>query len=153
MGEIQVDLQIATDLTPLPSITDFQAWASKAIEASETSAEVCIRLVSSDESKALNSTYRKKNKPTNVLSFPYDDDHNDEEFPLLGDIAICAEIVAQEAKDQNKPLTAHWAHMTIHGILHLLGHDHQNNEEAEAMEALEIQILEALDFDNPYIEK
>jgi len=112
-------------------------------------AELLIRLVDRQESRELNAQYRHKNKATNVLSFPAD---LPEEIGLrlLGDIIICAPIVADEAREQHKTAEAHWAHLTIHGILHLLGHDHQAEEEASEMESLEIRILQSLGFPDPY---
>ena len=101
------------------------------------------------EGKTLNETYRGACGPTNVLSFPFDAEIP-EPLPLIGDIVICAPVVAREAKQQNKDLKAHWAHMIIHGVLHLLGHDHQNDSEAAIMEALETEIMQKLGFPPPY---
>ncbi len=112
--------------------------------------ELTVRLVDADESASLNATYRQKTGPTNVLSFPF----VHPEQPLdayLGDLAICAELVTQEAQQQNKTAQAHWAHLTVHGILHLLGYDHEQEQEAEVMEHLEIQILADIGFVNPYL--
>jgi len=108
-----------------------------------------VRLVDIAEMKTLNETYRDKAGPTNVLSFP-SDLPDDLQLPLLGDIVICAPVVRAEAAEQGKNLTAHWAHMTIHGTLHLLGYDHIAEEEAAAMEALESAILKRLDYPCPY---
>ena len=112
-------------------------------------AEISIRLVDREESQALNRDYRQKDKPTNVLSFPADLPEI-VDLPLLGDLIICASVVEQEAKEQDKASTAHWAHMVIHGTLHLLGYDHIDNHEAEAMEALETDILATLGIACPY---
>ena len=141
---IQVELQIACDETELPSPANFQQWADLAVDPQHADKELCIRLVNPDESQQLNKTYRQKDKPTNVLSFAYEEDE------LLGDIVICADIVAEEAKQQHKPLMAHWAHITLHGLLHLQGYDHQTDEQADAMENLEIKLLKQLGYDNPY---
>ena len=111
--------------------------------------ELLIRLVGYEESRSLNSRYRNIDKATNVLSFSADLPA-EVELCLLGDIVICAPLVASEAADQGKPLKSHWAHLTIHGVLHLLGYDHLGDEEATQMEALEIGILGALGFLNPY---
>ena len=113
-------------------------------------AELLIRLVDRRESRQLNTRYRHKNNATNVLSFPAD---LPEEvgLALLGDIVICAPVVAEEARDQHKTAEAHWAHLTIHGILHLLGHDHQLEEEAAEMESIESRILKSLGFPDPYL--
>ena len=112
-------------------------------------AEVTIRLVDEAESNQLNLTYRGKDKPTNVLSFPFECPPG-VELPLLGDLIICRQVVEREANEQNKPLLAHWAHMVVHGSLHLLGYDHIDDEEAEEMEALEVEFMQALGYDNPY---
>jgi len=103
------------------------------------------------EIQALNAQFRGQDKPTNVLSFPYEPILGENETPLpLGDIAICAPLVEQEAKDQNIPLLMHWAHLVIHGSLHLLGYDHQTDEQAVQMESLETQMMIELGFSDPY---
>lgn len=136
----------------LPSQQDLQKWAAAAL-SNDDEVQVTLRVVDADESQALNKEYRQKDKATNVLSFPMD---MPEEFlqvlemNLLGDLVVCASIVEQEAAQQNKTKDAHWAHMLVHGMLHLQGYDHIDDEEAEQMEALEIQILKQLGFENPY---
>jgi len=151
---MSIDLQIATTADQLPSQTQFEQWLTAALDNADTSidgdlAEATIRLVDNDESQTLNRDYRQKDKPTNVLSFPAEvPDFID--LPLLGDLVICAPVVAQEALEQNKPLEAHWAHMVIHGALHLLGYDHIEDQEAETMEALEVTILSHLGIASPY---
>lgn len=145
---IDLDLQIATEVEGIPSADDFQQWVETAL-ADHDGAQLTIRIVDEEEITELNRTYRDKDKPTNVLSFPFEAPA-DIELPLLGDIIICAKVVQNEAAEQNKPLQAHWAHMVIHGCLHLLGHDHIENEEAELMEGLEISLLAALGYANPY---
>lgn len=112
--------------------------------------EFTIRVVANQEIQELNRLYRHKDKPTNVLSFPFDVDLPEGEAVLLGDVVIASCVVAEEAKAQGKTLEAHWQHMIIHGLLHLLGYDHITDDEAEEMEGLEIEILHALGFDNPY---
>lgn len=113
--------------------------------------EVSLRFVDDETIRELNRDYRGKDKPTNVLSFPF-------EAPpgvpttLLGDLVICAPVVAAEAAEQGKPLTAHWAHMVVHGVLHLLGYDHIDDADAEIMEGLEVEILAGLGVPNPYEE-
>lgn len=114
-------------------------------------AEVSVRITDADEIKMLNQQYRGKDYATNVLSFPADLPP-ELELPHLGDIVICAEVVEREAREQNKTSEAHWAHMVVHGTLHLLGYDHIDDAEAEIMEALEVDILHALNFANPYVE-
>ena len=109
-----------------------------------------MRIVDEAESQQLNFDYREKDKPTNVLSFPFQCPPGIE-LPLLGDLVICAQVVAREAAEQQKTVTAHWAHMVVHGCLHLLGFDHINDEDAAEMEAEEIQILQELGFANPYL--
>jgi probable rRNA maturation factor len=113
-----------------------------------------IRVVGAGESRRLNRAWRGKDKPTNVLSFPAQDEsfqHMGEPVPL-GDLAICAPIVAREAREQAKPARAHWAHMVVHGVLHLVGYDHENDADADQMEGEEISILERMGFDNPYLD-
>ncbi len=144
------DLQLAVTGN-LPSEADFQRWVEAALNTLCDEGEVCIRVVSPQESQALNHTYRGKDKPTNVLSFPFE---APEGIPitLLGDLIICADIVAQEADAQNKSLFDHWAHMVVHGCLHLIGFDHINDDEAEEMENLERQILASLNIADPYMD-
>jgi probable rRNA maturation factor len=145
-----LDLQLACAHTNgLPTEADFQRWLDAAVLPFQEEAEVTIRLVDEAESNQLNLTYRGKDKPTNVLSFPFECPPG-VELPLLGDLIICRQVVEQEAQEQNKPLFAHWAHMVVHGSLHLLGYDHIDDEEAEEMEALEVEFMQALGFDNPY---
>ncbi|MCU7819580.1 MAG: rRNA maturation RNase YbeY [gamma proteobacterium symbiont of Lucinoma myriamae] len=116
--------------------------------------ELTIRIVDKDEIQSLNKTYRHKDKATNVLSFPYEDFPFDApveiQLPLLGDLVICHDIVVEEAQQQNKTVEAHWAHMVVHGVLHLKGYDHINDDEAQEMEALEIEILKKLTIADPY---
>jgi probable rRNA maturation factor len=145
---IEVDVQKATAFDPLPDDEQFNLWVNTAFEG-EGDAELTLRLVDPEESRELNSRYRGKDKPTNVLSFPAD-------LPpglnlnLLGDIVICAPLVGEEAEAQQKSLHSHWAHLVIHGVLHLLGHDHQDELEAEKMESIEVELLASLGFGNPY---
>ena len=131
-----------------PSASEFQRWVELALGDNQ-SAQVSIRIVDEDESQSLNRIYRGKDSPTNVLSFPM---NIPEEFnvPMLGDLVICAPVVAREAREQHKSATEHWAHMVIHGMLHLQGYDHIDDEQAEEMESLEIKLLHQLGFANPY---
>lgn len=149
--KIDIAVQNATSVATVPSKQQFERWASAALHE-HGDAELLIRLVDRRESRQLNAQYRQKDKATNVLSFVAD---LPEEvgLRLLGDIVICAPVVAEEAADQHKTVEAHWAHLTIHGILHLLGHDHQVEEETVAMESLETGILQFLGFPDPYFEK
>ena len=145
-----LDLQLAcAKSTGLPQAADFQRWLDAAILPFQEEAEVTIRLVDEAESNELNLTYRGKDKPTNVLSFPFECPPG-VELPLLGDLVICRQVVEREASEQGKPLMAHWAHMVVHGSLHLLGYDHIEDGEAEEMEALEVEFMAALGFENPY---
>jgi probable rRNA maturation factor len=132
----------------VPTNKQFKAWANACLDTNDNS-ELSIRIIDNEEMIALNTQYRRKNSTTNVLSFPTDfpEELN---IPLLGDIVICASVVAEEATAQNKSIEAHWAHMTIHGILHLLGYDHINNEDAAEMETLETNIMLALHYPPPY---
>jgi probable rRNA maturation factor len=148
---LDLDLQIAVDSNQLPSQADFETWVKTALGNTLDTAELTIRLVEITESQSLNLSYRGKDKPTNVLSFPFEAPPG-MELPLLGDLVICVAVVEQEALEQNKPLQAHWAHMVIHGCLHLLGYDHIIDHEAEEMESLETQLIEGLGFSNPYKE-
>lgn len=147
---IILDLQLASTADNLPGESQIQQWLEAAILPFQAEAEVTVRIVDEAESQQLNFDYREKNKPTNVLSFPFQCPPGIE-LPLLGDLVICAQVVAREAAEQNKTLTAHWAHMVVHGSLHLLGFDHINEEDATEMEAEEIQILAELGFADPYV--
>lgn len=147
---IILDLQLASTADNLPSEQQIQQWLEAAILPFQTEAEVTVRIVDEAESQQLNFDYREKNKPTNVLSFPFECPPGIE-LPLLGDLVICAQVVASEAAEQQKTLTAHWAHMVVHGSLHLLGFDHINDDDAAEMEAEEIQILAELGFADPYV--
>lgn len=137
-----IHIQRAVPPQGLPSATSLRDWAKAA--RGKKGGEITIRLVSPDESQALNRDWRGKDKPTNVLSFPM------QEPDYLGDIVICAAVVAAEAAEQHKTLRAHWAHMVVHGVLHLLGHDHLVEAEAEQMEALERRLLAKMGFSDPY---
>lgn len=144
-----VDIQIAAADDNVPSEDDFIRWVSAALPDSNTPAELTVRVVDEEESRDLNHRYRQKDKATNVLAFP-SDLPPELNLPLLGDLVICAAIVEQESVAQKKSLQAHWAHMVVHGTLHLLGYDHQTETEAELMEALETRILTGLNYAAPY---
>lgn len=146
-----LDIQIASKGNELPSTAQLQQWVDSALINNAQNVELTIRIVEQAESQQLNYQYRNKDKPTNVLSFPFEVPESIE-LNLLGDLVICSDIVEQEAKAQSKPLNAHWAHMVIHGCLHLLGYDHIKEDEAQEMEAREIDILSKLGFNNPYLE-
>ena len=150
-----VDLQLAVDAPGLPAEAEFVQWCQTALEAAgcERAVEITVRLVDAGESRSLNHEYRDKDKPTNVLSFPSDlpDFLLDQmEVVPLGDLVICVPVMAAEAVEQGKPERDHWAHLTLHGTLHLLGYDHIEDADAEDMEALEIAALSRLGIANPY---
>ncbi len=148
---IRIDLQVAVtdEQTELPSQKQLRQWVELALQGRYKSAEVTIRIVDMAESAQLNETYRHKPGPTNVLSFPFEADVP-LRVPLLGDLVICAEVVTREAQQQDKSLESHWAHMVIHGTLHLIGFDHLTTDEAQTMEGMEIQIMQQLGYTNPY---
>jgi probable rRNA maturation factor len=150
-GPLQLDVGVSYGLPRrgLPSAVSFRRWASAAAEGRIRRADLAIRLVDTKEGRALNRHYRGKDYATNVLSFPVELPEG-VNLPLLGDLVICAPVVAREAAEQGKPLAAHYAHLTIHGVLHLLGLDHENEREAEAMERIEREILASLDLPDPY---
>lgn len=152
VNNYHIVLQIATRAKKIPSRYYLQRWACAALASQRKTAELTIRIVDSKESAKLNQTYRHKPGATNVLSFPFESPPGIA-LPLLGDLVICAPVVAAEAIAQNKPLLAHWAHMVVHGVLHLLGYDHVKKIDAEKMEKLEIKILAQLGYPNPYEEK
>ncbi|MBV7315887.1 rRNA maturation RNase YbeY [Shewanella sp. NIFS-20-20] len=150
--ELCLDLQIAVENEQLPSEQDFELWVRTALGNTMAEAELTVRIVEEAESQSLNRDYRGKDKSTNVLSFPFEAPPGIE-LPLLGDLVICAKVVENEALEQNKALQAHWAHMVIHGCLHLLGYDHINDDEAEEMESLETELIQSLGYPDPYKEQ
>ncbi|MEZ8229878.1 rRNA maturation RNase YbeY [Vibrio splendidus] len=148
---IELDLQLAVENEQgLPTEQDIQLWLDKTIPQFQENAELTVRIVDTEESHQLNHDYRGKDKPTNVLSFPFEVPPG-MELDLLGDLIICRQVVEKEAEEQNKPLLAHWAHMVVHGSLHLLGYDHIEDDEAEEMESLETEIMQTMGFEDPYI--
>ncbi|MGF1739583.1 rRNA maturation RNase YbeY [Vibrio profundum] len=148
---IMLDLQIAVEeQSNLPTEAQIQEWLNKTVSLFQPQAEVTVRIVDSKESQQLNHEYRGKDKPTNVLSFPFEAPPGIE-LDLLGDLIVCKQVVESEAVEQNKPLLAHWAHMVVHGSLHLLGYDHIEDDEAEEMESLETEIMQGLGFEDPYL--
>lgn len=148
MSELTVDIQRASDTEGLPADDQLIRWARAGWQQAHDS-EVTLRLVDEAESRSLNHQYRGKDKPTNVLSFPFEAPAGIT-VPLAGDLVICAPVVAREAAEQSKTTEAHWAHMVIHGLLHLQGYDHIEDNEAVVMEALETRLLQKLGFSNPY---
>lgn len=148
---LELDLQIASDARDLPGAAEFNRWVLAALENRRTETELAIRIVDEAEGRQLNREYRQRDYATNVLSFPADIPET-LGLPLLGDLVLCAPVVAREAAEQAKQPVAHWAHLTIHGCLHLLGFDHQEESDAETMEALETEILARLGYPDPYQE-
>jgi len=158
-GAVEVQRAVEAAAGPLPGEVDFARWVEAAVEAASPDrprSDVTVRLVDAAESAELNATYRHKSGPTNVLSFPFElppgMPADAQEAGQLGDLVICVPVVEREAAEQGKASAAHWAHMVVHGTLHLLGHDHIAAADAERMEALEIEILDALGYPNPYRE-
>ena len=148
----QIDVEVNSSSNKIPSIENIELWISAALQSDELNqAEVSVYIVDEAESQALNTQYRGKNMPTNVLAFPADIP-DEVGVPLLGDLVVCAPIVAREAQEQGKTLEAHWAHMLIHGTLHLLGYDHIEDDEADVMETLETRLITQLNFPAPYTE-
>ncbi|KJV05184.1 rRNA maturation RNase YbeY [Methylocucumis oryzae] len=146
-----LDLQLAFDADNLPTEQQLQTWIDVALSECTYDTELVIRIVDENESASLNQHYRNKTGPTNVLSFPFEaPDLPDFASDLLGDLVICAPVIAEEALTQQKPLHHHWAHIVIHGVLHLLGYDHIDDDEAEIMEQKEIALLQQLNINNPY---
>lgn len=151
MGKMIIDLQIVCEQeSGLPTAEQIEQWATAAVEPQSDEVEMTVRIVDEAESHALNLNYRGKDRPTNVLSFPFECP-DEVELPLLGDLVICRQVVEREAQEQDKPVMAHWAHMVVHGSLHLLGYDHIEDDEAEEMESLETQIMTGLGFADPYL--
>lgn len=148
MNIVTLDLQLASDTANIPAEDQLQQWAQLAWQGDEPT-EITIRIVDELEMQALNLQYRGKDKPTNVLSFPFEAPVGIT-IPLAGDLVICAPVVAQEARDQYKGTNVHWAHMVIHGMLHLQSYDHIDDNEAEEMEGLEIRLLAQIGIANPY---
>jgi len=147
---VTIDLLNASGVRPIPLKRQFKHWAMAAMNSIESTLPRCqlsIRVVDETEMAALNSQYRHKQGPTNILSFPVPAGMPETQ---LGDLAICAPVVEREAKEQRKTSDAHWAHMTVHGVLHLCGYDHEVEPEAVAMETLETSILQQLGYQDPY---
>ena len=144
-----IHIQNASSIKSIPTINKMKSWATQALKAKNKDAEVTIRIVDEDEGRELNKTWRNKDYATNVLSFPVGE--TIEQAPdFLGDIVICVQVVEREAKEQGKDIEAHWAHLIVHGILHIQGYDHEIESEADIMEAKEILILKKIGYANPY---
>ena len=149
---LELDIQNVSTSMQVPGRAGLERWAAEVLIGRREHPELTIRVVDSAESATLNLRYRGKEGPTNVLSFPFQPPPGLPETGLIGDLVICAPVVEREAAEQVKTLEAHWAHMVVHGVLHLLGFDHSEEKEAERMEALEVQLLKELGFPRPYEE-
>ncbi|MDO8940140.1 MAG: rRNA maturation RNase YbeY [Methylicorpusculum sp.] len=148
-----IEIQWMVDPSGLPGDELIHQWVEEALDGYAHDAELVVRVVDKEESAELNEQYRHKNGSTNVLSFPFEVPEGVSlEVNLLGDLVVCAPVLAEEATEQNKLLNDHWAHIIVHGVLHLLGFDHIDEIEAEAMESHEIAILARLNIQNPYNE-
>ena len=162
---MMVDLQIASDDKQLPTLTQLEQWTKLALQTACGEAEITIRMVDNEESHALNLQYRGQDKATNVLSFPFEQpEFEDPELAAamatelgsvsyIGDLVVNAPLLVQEAAQQHKRVIDHWAHLIIHGTLHLQGFDHTEDQEAQVMEALEARLLASLNIANPYVAK
>ena len=152
-SRLDVAVSYALPRAGLPAANSFRKWVAAALDGRIREADLAVRLVDAREGRSLNRHYRGKDYATNVLSFPAELPQGLPEgvtFPLLGDLVLCAPVVAREAREQRKPLAAHYAHLTVHGALHLLGWNHEDEREAECMEALEREILAGMGIDDPY---
>ncbi len=154
-GPVRLDVSVTYGLprTGIPAAVSFRKWVAAALHGRIREADLAVRIVDVREGRAMNRHFRGKDYATNVLSFPAELPEglpSDVRFPLLGDLVICAPVVAREARDQKKALAAHYAHMTVHGALHLLGWNHEDEREAECMEQLEREILASLGIADPY---
>ncbi len=150
---MRVDVQIASDLEDVPSTRELARWARAAGRSSgDAAAECTLRVVDEPEGTLLNERYRAGRGATNVLAFPFESPPG-VSVPLLGDVVVCAPVAHREAREREVETRAHWAHLVIHGVLHLLGHDHHVEEEAVRMRAEEARILNGLGFAHPYREE
>lgn len=150
----EIDLQIACKNELPVSNSCIISWVESTLQAHMPTAELTLRFVDNEEMHLLNHTYRKQDKTTNVLAFPSEiPDSIELEYPLLGDVIVCPDVLALESIEQNKTLDAHWAHIVIHGVLHLLGYDHIDEHDAKIMQNKEIELLARFNYANPYNEE
>ena len=145
----KINVAYVSNALQLPTEVTIAHWAQAALEGYERDVEIGVRIVDESEIIELNQRFRKKAEPTNVLSFPFEDPPGTQS-DVLGDVVVCAPIVSSQAQIEGKPISAHWAHMVVHGIMHLRGYDHKSAEEADAMEHMETRILESLGYPDPY---
>jgi probable rRNA maturation factor len=145
----RIDISYGLPRSGLPAASTLRAYAEAALAGRREDGELSVRIVDTDEGRALNRDYRDKDYATNVLSFPAELPPG-VPLPILGDLVLCAPVIAREAQEQGKPLKHHYAHMLVHGVLHLLGYDHMDEAEAEAMEAIEREVLAGLGVPDPY---
>jgi probable rRNA maturation factor len=150
-ADARIEVQLASTAAAVPHRRVLTRWALSALAAEKRRGVVCLRIVDETESRTLNARYRDRDRSTNVLSFTAELPDVELDPVPLGDVVLCAPVVQREADEQGKPAHAHWAHLTVHGVLHLLGYDHVTRAEARVMEGREIAILSALGFDNPYV--
>lgn len=146
---LALEVQNASSEGEVPDQTMFASWVQAALGQCHSASSISLRIVDEAESAALNQQYRKKQGATNVLSFPFDNPPGVQE-DILGDVVICAPVVRREAQQQGKPELAHWAHIVVHGIMHLQGYDHMNDTDAKRMESEETRVLAQLGFADPY---
>jgi probable rRNA maturation factor len=147
----QIEIQTIFKSSGQPDQEQIQQWVDAALDGFNQDTEIVVRIVDEQESAELNEQYRHKSGPTNILSFPFEVPEGIE-LNLLGDLVVCAPVLEKEALEQHKALTDHWAHIIVHGVLHLLGYDHIDETQAELMESMEITILNQLTIKNPYIQ-
>jgi probable rRNA maturation factor len=152
LSKLDVAVGYAAPRKGVPASASFRRWIEAALKGARRrkASEVSVRIVDAEEGRALNLQYRGRDYATNVLSFPVELPPG-VDLPLIGDLVICAPVVAREAAEQGKKPADHWAHLTVHGTLHLLGYDHIDEVEAEAMEALETKVLAGLGIADPYL--
>ncbi len=148
-----VEVQDASGGGGGPDAADVETWVAAALDGRRDGGEMTVRIVDEDEGRRLNRDYRGYDRATNVLAFPFESPPGIEPLPYLGDLVLCAPVVAREAREQGKAVRAHWAHLVVHGTLHLLGYDHIDEEEAVRMEAEECRILARLGVPDPYADE
>ncbi|WP_043594092.1 rRNA maturation RNase YbeY [Chromobacterium haemolyticum] len=152
-ARLELSLEVRSQTAALPRPADLRRWSQAALQAGVKQAQVSILIVDADEGRQMNRDYRGKDYATNVLSFALNEGDPVPGLPLIGDLVLCAPVVEKEAAEQNKPLQAHYAHLLVHGMLHLQGFDHEQDDEADTMETLETVIMQRLGYPDPYQEE